>query len=137
MLSKITVDTGDDFKPLIKILERKSDDVRDKMVVSLRSQLNFKSKTFSWQINQIGIDGTNEILLMPVSDEISYFRERLRDLLCDGKEIIHVNQSKLIDDFLFWIQNPDTVSYIERNGVKDIEVSNPAYQAAQQNIQGA
>lgn len=134
--SKIKIDLDGHRRPCISVFQAKDiEEPVDKLLKMFIEDLRHTSKTLTISFDGISENGYNATIL-PISDEISYFRERLTHLMSNGKETIHANQSKLIDDFLFWIQNPDISSYIKTNGVVNTDVSDAHCRAGQQNIQG-
>lgn len=80
MLSKILISQSQDRKPAIKITEKYSDDVRDLLTVNLRQDLKSTSATFTIEFIEQSENGI-EYLITPVSDEISYFKERMYELI--------------------------------------------------------
>lgn len=79
MESRITIHTGEDFKPVIKIIEKQSDDVKDNLVQGFRELLRHESRTCS--IDYISVPESQGIragyYISPVSDEKRYAKDIL------------------------------------------------------------
>jgi len=81
MKSKITIHTGSNYKPCIKVVEASThwlnendqEDVRDRLVKGFRDQLNHISNTAT-----IIMEGNYEYNILPVEDEIRYFNDTIR-----------------------------------------------------------
>lgn len=80
MKSKITIHTGSNYKPCIKVVEAANhympdsdtEDVRDRLVKGFRDQLNHLSNTAT-----IIMEGNYEYNILPVEDEIRYFMDTI------------------------------------------------------------
>lgn len=85
MESKITIHTGEDHKPVIKVIEKDSDDVRDNLVSNFRHLLSYESSTFTVQFNDIPRYDPNEkglgikasYYIKPVENERAYCLSKL------------------------------------------------------------
>lgn len=96
MESKISIAVGDNHKPVIKVIEKQSEDVRDDLVRNFRHLLLHKSKTLTidFHPSHDGISATYNI--SPVEDEFLYFRERIYQMRFGNNEN---NSGEDIDKF--------------------------------------
>lgn len=107
MESKITIHTGDDFKPVIKVIEKDSDDVRDNLIVQLRSLLRHTSRSFTIEFIQVpenqGIRAGYYI--SPVTDEMTYFKRVIVERATGGLPVENSPVVHKIDEFFHWLKD--------------------------------
>jgi hypothetical protein len=102
MLSKITIGLAPDKNACIKVLERKSDDVRDELIQSFREKLGNNSNTLCLTFLNSNDKEENNYIIAPVESERYYFLERLNSMfpyherITELKEFINDVQ-KIID----------------------------------------
>lgn len=106
MESKITIHTGDDFKPVIKVIEKLSDDVRDNLVTQFRHLLQHTSKTLT--IGFINADDKvlAEYYIHPVENELEYFKDSILNIINYDGVSMNSDQRNFIIDFFDWIKDP-------------------------------
>lgn len=110
MESKITIHTGDDFKPVIKVLEKESEDVRDNLVSQFRHLLRHTSR--SCRIEFIGVPEKDNLkagyYICPVTEEMEYFKEVILDRMTGGLPTIN-DQTDRVREFFDWLKKEEHV----------------------------
>lgn len=108
MESKITIHTGEDHKPVIKIIEKDSEDVRDNLVSRFRELLHHESSTFNMEF--ISVPNEQKIragyYIKPVENEMDYFKEKCLSAINYTGCNITSEQRELINNFFDWMKNP-------------------------------
>lgn len=114
MDSKITIQVGDNFRPVIKVVEKETDDVRDQLVSKLTQMLYASpqdaSRTF--EVKPVPSNSNEKVYnLSPVQDELGYFKNRIvHKLIYDGVNVNEYNRGLLyseyeqkVDEFFLWL----------------------------------
>lgn len=101
MKSKIMIDFGHDYKPVIKITRESSDDVRDRLISAFLDELGTETSCL-FIANHTPANNTNKqyaITTMPPEKRFQQFGEEILSAVNDGGA-----NAKKVMDFFAWFE---------------------------------